>query len=622
MVSPRKSRRKSACFSRTTTCTPARASKRPSIIPAGPPPTMQHRAWRSDDPSLPGAGAFDLSMARRLAEFFAGAAVSPPRAPRELAPAFRRSARLGLAIDAAREARYWLLRSNGGPTVPARTPVRVPVWHLLSRYVAAAPPETWHMNRDPLVRFDPIGAGVRIDVHVDVGEPRGLPGEAPPPSSATSSSLTQLERTLHSGHVVGGRYELVRLLGRGSMGAVWLANHTTLGERVALKLMTTSAEAGSVEDARTSAARFRFEAQIAARLSRKTRHVVRVTDHGHDGPLPYLVMELLEGQTLEKALLCRGPLSVGEVSALVSQIARGLEAAHAEGVLHRDLKPANVFLADSGEGRPVVKLLDFGVARRRRGQELAAPFATAKGLIVGTPGYMSPEQAAATEIDFRSDLWSLAAIAYEALTGELPVAGVDADHMLWNLRACRTVPLRERRPDLPASLDRFFEQAFAPRIEDRYGTCAELAHAFEQALRAGAGPGGTRRLPPPAVASADTPRPEASSGKTNYARYSVVAFLIAAGLTGLCYASARSPGSRSSARATSAPVADPVAVREPAGPSLGQTGRASSMQMQTTPPSVASPVPLQGSAAAPTPPAPKAARPWAPGELGEFKSYY
>ncbi|HTB74589.1 MAG TPA: serine/threonine-protein kinase [Polyangiaceae bacterium] len=476
------------------------------------------------------------------------------------------------------------------------------------------------MTRDPLVRFDSIGAEVRIDVHVDVGEPRGLHAEAPPPSSGTSSPL---ERPLHSGHVVGGRYELVRLLGRGSMGAVWLANHTTLGERVALKLMTTTEESSSVEDARTSAARFRFEAQIAARLSRKTRHVVRVTDHGHDGAVPYLVMELLEGQTLEKALLCRGPLSVGEVSALVSQIARGLEAAHAEGVLHRDLKPANVFLADSGEGRPVVKLLDFGVARRRPGQQFAAPFATAKGLIVGTPGYMSPEQAAATEIDVRSDLWSLAAIAYEALTGELPVIGVDADHMLSNLRACRTVPLRERRPDLPTSLDRFFQQAFAPRIEDRYGTCAELAEAFEVAARAGAGPGGTRRLlpPPHAVANADARRPDASSGKKKYTRYAVGAFLVAAGLTGLCYSSARSRESKPSARAPSTPAADPVVARESAGASLSQPGSAS-MQMRIAPSSAASPLATQGAVADPPPLAPKAAPRWAPGELGEFKAYY
>ncbi len=399
------------------------------------------------------------------------------------------------------------------------------------------------------------------------------------------------------------------------MGAVWLANHTTLGERVALKLMTTTDEASSVEDARTSVARFRFEAQIAARLSRKTRHVVRVTDHGHDGALPYLVMELLEGQTLEKALLCRGPLSVGEVSGLVSQIARGLDAAHAEGVLHRDLKPANVFLADSGEGRPVVKLLDFGVARSRRGPRFAAPFATAKGLVVGTPGYMSPEQAAAVEIDVRSDLWSLAAIAYEALTAELPVAGVDVEDMLSNLRACRTVPLHERRPDLPASLDRFFQRAFAPRIEDRYGNCGELALAFEQAVRAGAAPGATRRLPPPAAASADVRH----AATRAYAPPAAVAVLVAAVLLGLGYASVRSRQGRTSSRTPTALAADPAALGASPGTSFRQAG---SPAMQTTAPSAASALSVEGPAPKPPAAAPRPPRQSTPGELGEFKSYY
>jgi serine/threonine protein kinase len=407
------------------------------------------------------------------------------------------------------------------------------------------------------------------------------------------------------------------------MGAVWLANHTTLGERVALKLMETTAEAGSVEDAKTCAARFRFEAQIAARLSRKTRHVVRVTDHGHDGPLPYLVMELLEGQTLEKALLCRGPLSVGEVCALVSQIARGLEAAHAEGVLHRDLKPANVFLADSGEGRPVVKLLDFGVARGRRGQRFAAPFATARGLIVGTPGYMSPEQAAATEIDVRSDLWSLASIAYEALTGELPVSGVDAEQMLSNLRACRTVPLRERRPDLPASLDGFFRRAFAPRIEDRYSTCAELAHAFEQAVGAGWAPNVTRRLPAPAVPSAPIRR-SALRAYAAYAAYAAVAVLTAVGLVGLWCAS---PGSSARAAAGSGVPSTPASVRASGpGADRGQGGapfsQTGSPSTQTMAQGAASTLSAQEPAPAPPSAPPKAPRRWTPGELGEFKSYY
>jgi serine/threonine protein kinase len=485
----------------------------------------------------------------------------------------------------------------------------------------AVSPESWPMSHDTVLRLDSIGAEVRIDVRLDVGERRGAPA-ADPASAASSPTLGPCARSPHAGGVVGGRYELVRLIGQGSMGAVWLANHITLGERVALKMMAPTVDTGAVEDASTSAARFRFEAQIAARLSRKTRHVVRVTDHGQEGPLPYLVMELLEGQTLEKALLCHGPMGVAEVSGVVTQIARGLEAAHSEGILHRDLKPANVFLADSGEGRPVVKLLDFGVARGHFSQRVGAPFATAKGLVMGTPGYMSPEQAAASEIDVRSDLWSLAAIAYEALTCELPVAGRDAEHLLSNLRACRTVPIRERRPDLPESLEHFFQRAFAPRIEDRHSTCAELANAFVQAVQLGAVGAVTRRLltrprvlpgrPLPVVPDL---RPGAQA-KT-YSRLAVAALVAGAGLLGVWYAWPGSVRSRSA-------LGEASALAMPGG---AQAAAARSTQLDgfPPPPTALDPTPpMSTQVTAPSPVVISTPRPARPpsSELGEFKAYY
>jgi hypothetical protein len=324
------------------------------------------------------------------------------------------------------------------------------------------------MSPDSVVRLDAIGADLRIDVHLDV--------------SGRREAATQAEEsTPHPGQVIGGRYELVRVLGRGSMGAVWLAHDRALGEPVALKMLAPT-EGTGLEGGSTTADRFRFEAQVAARLSRKTHHIVRVTDYGQEGPRAYLVMELLEGQALDAKLLQCGPMSAGAVSRLVTQIASGVETAHADGVLHRDLKPANIFLVKTGEGEPLVKLLDFGVARRSASQGLGACFATGRGLIVGTPGYMSPEQArGSSDLDGRTDLWSLAAVAYEALTGELPVGGNDLDEMFANVRAGRIVPLRERRPDLPPALDRFFERAFAPRVEDRFTTGAEFALAFDRA---------------------------------------------------------------------------------------------------------------------------------------------
>jgi tRNA A-37 threonylcarbamoyl transferase component Bud32 len=328
-------------------------------------------------------------------------------------------------------------------------------------------------SKDSVVRLESIGAEVRIGVQFHVGGRSAMP--------ASDADVARAE--LGAGSMVGGRYELIRLLGRGSMGAVWLAHHQALGEEVAVKLLAPAADMSRIENASTTAARFRFEAQVAARLSRKTRHVVRVTDHGHDGALAFLVMERLEGQTLERALVTRGPMTPVEVSALVTQIARGLEVAHAEGVLHRDLKPSNIFLTRGEDGAGLVKILDFGIARQDRSPGLDTRFVTAQGVLFGTPGYMSPEQASGSpDLDARADLWSLAAMAYEALTGELPVTGSDTAHLLANLRAATIVPLRLRNAELGEACERFFERAFAARVDDRHATCAELALDFERAV--------------------------------------------------------------------------------------------------------------------------------------------
>ncbi len=266
------------------------------------------------------------------------------------------------------------------------------------------------------------------------------------------------------------------------MGEVWVARHRGLGAEVALKMLLPSTGEDAVEDPETAAARFRFEARIAARLSRKTRHIVRVTDHGDDGGLPYLVMELLEGQTLDKRLLSRGTLPPADVASIVAQIARALEEAHAEGVMHRDLKPANIFLAKDEDGRLLVKLLDFGIARATRTLNTGSIRVTAHGIVFGTPGYMSPEQAFAPQVDYRCDLWALATVAYEALAGELPVPGARCEELLANLHDGRIVPVHARNADLPRGLAAFFDRAFAASVEWRFADASELARAFEQAV--------------------------------------------------------------------------------------------------------------------------------------------
>jgi serine/threonine-protein kinase len=290
--------------------------------------------------------------------------------------------------------------------------------------------------------------------------------------------------SIAAGHLVAGRYELLRLLGRGSMGQVWVAHDRALGENLALKLLSSTLGGDAFEDGGTASARFRFEARIAARLSRKTRHIVAVTDYGEEDGVAFLAMELLEGQSLEQRLMHRGPMSPGEVAEVVTQIARALEQAHADGVVHRDLKPANVFLTRDEDGVLLVKLLDFGIARATHRMRTVPIFATANGIVFGTPGYMSPEQLGALKVDVRCDLWALATVAYEALTGELPVPGVQTDELLANLAARRFVPVHARDPGLPPGLDAFFARGFARHLEQRFENATEVAQAFQRAIDA------------------------------------------------------------------------------------------------------------------------------------------
>ncbi len=281
------------------------------------------------------------------------------------------------------------------------------------------------------------------------------------------------------GHVIAGKYELVRLLGRGAMGEVWLTTHRSLGGEFAIKLMERTAEADADAE---STGRFQLEAQIAAKLSRKTRHIVSVSDHGEEDGVAYLVMELLEGESLEKRI-ARGPLPLEDVALIVAQIARALSLAHDEGIFHRDLKPANVWLGEDEDGRLLVKLLDFGIARSLKPFRARTPFSTNKDAVLGTPSYMSPEQARGLEpLDSRCDLWALAVVTYEALTGQLPFDGETVEDIFLSICTFRRTPIQTWLPDLPPSYDGFFERAFAREIGARFQGANDLALTFEQLL--------------------------------------------------------------------------------------------------------------------------------------------
>lgn len=272
------------------------------------------------------------------------------------------------------------------------------------------------------------------------------------------------------------RLTLVRQIGRGAMGEIWLADDSVLACRVAVKLV-----AGHLRlDARTLE-RFQHEARGAARVA--SPHVVRVLDHGVAEGRPYIVMELLEGEDLGAHLQRVGLLAPAECARIVGQACRGLASVHGAGLVHRDVKPDNLFLVDDG-AESFVKLLDFGLAAEVRARVTAA----SGGSIVGTPCYMSPEHVEGMRsLVPQSDMWSLGAVAYEALTGELPFDGDGLISLAIAIADARFVPPSSHRPELPRALDEFFLRAFAPAPSDCFEDATAMALAFTRAVSLTAG---------------------------------------------------------------------------------------------------------------------------------------
>lgn len=234
------------------------------------------------------------------------------------------------------------------------------------------------------------------------------------PQSRPSLPVTSPERPIQPGDVVAGKYRFERLLGEGAQGWVWQAHNLSLDVPVAIKVVRTEGD-----DDQTLPQRLFREARAAARLGHPA--IVRVFDLGQaPNGAPFLVMELLEGQTLADKLLA-GPLAPEAAIRLLLPIADALLAAHAKGIVHRDVKPDNVFLAVTGESLQP-KLVDFGIAKITR-ESGPSRHITQSGAVVGSPAYLSPEQARGLHIDARADVWSFCATLYECLTGELPFDG-------------------------------------------------------------------------------------------------------------------------------------------------------------------------------------------------------
>ncbi|MGK3967599.1 protein kinase [Sorangium sp. So ce118] len=276
------------------------------------------------------------------------------------------------------------------------------------------------------------------------------------------------------GRTIGGRYVLVREIGRGGMGVVWEVFDQMLHRPVAIKLMTP-------EHVVSAEARRSFEQEATTVAQLRNEHVVQVHDYGIDEGWPYIVMELLEGEDLESRLARARQLPPAAVLSLLRQIGAGLEAASAAGIVHCDLKPANIFLGRGASGE-TVKILDFGVGWRLfEGRDWL-------GTRLGTPAYMSPEQVRGAVPHPLSDLWSLAVIVYRALTGHLPFSAESVVRLI--LRICTEPfpPPSSLDAALLPGFDRFFERALAKDRTRRFQSSRELCAAFAAVCDAGSKP--------------------------------------------------------------------------------------------------------------------------------------
>ncbi len=284
------------------------------------------------------------------------------------------------------------------------------------------------------------------------------------------------------GTVIAGKYRLERLIARGGMGEVWEAQHLQLAAPVAIKFMDERLVAAGP-------ARERFAREARAAASIQSPNIVHISDHGVDGGAPYIVMEMLRGEDLDTRLL-RGPLTMSEAEQVMSQAARGLRKAHKMGIVHRDLKPSNVFLVPDDDVL-VVKIVDFGVAKAIDDPELppmppsrpSGPALTQVGVVLGSPQYMSPEQARRfRDVDHRADVWALASIMFRAVTGKRMFGQADGMEALTRL-VYEPLPVPSRlAPELPAPVRAFFDRALHTDLSMRFENARDLANGFASAV--------------------------------------------------------------------------------------------------------------------------------------------
>ncbi|HMJ51465.1 MAG TPA: protein kinase, partial [Polyangiaceae bacterium] len=278
------------------------------------------------------------------------------------------------------------------------------------------------------------------------------------------------------GTIIAGKYRLDGMIGRGGMGSVWSTMHLGLGQRVAVKLIAKR-YAGS----REARQRFDLEAKAVAQL--RSRYVVQIFDNGEteDGT-PYIVMELLDGESLDHRIERRGPVPLDQAVRIIGQVGRALMRAHGLGIVHRDLKPENIFLTrnDEDDAGEIAKVLDFGIAKIKTADTSSS--ATRTGTVLGTPLFMSPEQARGLKsVDHRTDLYSLGMVAFTMLTGRNAYSGESFGDILVAICTQPLPSLRTYAALLPPSLDAWMQRACAKEPGDRFAAVEPMIEALHAA---------------------------------------------------------------------------------------------------------------------------------------------
>jgi serine/threonine protein kinase len=281
------------------------------------------------------------------------------------------------------------------------------------------------------------------------------------------------------GTVIADRYRIDRLIERGGMGEVYVASHVELGKKVAVKILLPK-----YAESQEQITRFLQEARGIADI--RHRNIVNVMDVGttKEG-LPFFVMELLEGESLKKRLEARDRLDFPEIAPIMVQVLSGLATLHRKRIIHRDMKPSNVFLSKEEDGTEVVKILDFGVSKFHVLEQEGVRDLTSTGTILGTPSYMSPEQARGflKELDRRTDTYACGMILYRSLAGLNPFRGNNYNEIIGNILSLDLPPPSFYAPGIPARVDELVLKAVRRNKEDRFQDCQAFTDALTGIMR-------------------------------------------------------------------------------------------------------------------------------------------